>query len=45
VWAVKYFRQKKESKNMNVLIIEPEKAPREAEIGNDLKSLQEVVGG
>lgn len=30
---------------MNVLIIEPEKAPREAEINNDLKSLQEVVGG
>ncbi len=30
---------------MKVLIIEPEKAPREAEIGNDLKSLQEVVGG
>jgi len=30
---------------MNVLIIEPEKAPREAEIGGDLKSMQEIVGG
>ena len=30
---------------MNVLIIEPEKAPREAEIGSDLKSMQDIVGG
>lgn len=30
---------------MNVLIIEPEKAPREAEIGSDLKTMQEIVGG
>lgn len=30
---------------MNVLIIEPEKVPREAEIGSDLKSMQEIVDG
>ena len=30
---------------MNVLIIEPEKAPREAEIGSGLKAMQDVVGG
>ena len=30
---------------MNVLIIEPEKAPREAEIGSNLKAMQDVVGG
>ena len=30
---------------MTVLIIEPGKVPRRAEIGNDLKSMQEVVGG
>lgn len=30
---------------MNVLIIEPEKAPREAEIGEGLKAMQDVVGG
>ena len=30
---------------MTVLIVEPGKVPRRAEIGNDLKSMQEVVGG
>lgn len=30
---------------MKVLIVEPEKAPREAEIENSLESLQSVVGG
>ena len=30
---------------MNVLIVEPGKAPREAEIGNGLEALQETVGG
>lgn len=30
---------------MKVLMIEPEKAPRETEIGNDLKSMQQAVGG
>ena len=30
---------------MNVLIIAPEKAPLEAEIGSGLKSMQDVVGG
>ena len=30
---------------MNVLLIEPEKAPRAAEIGSDLKSMQKTVGG
>ena len=30
---------------MRVLIVEPLKAPYEREIGNDLKSMQSVVGG
>ena len=30
---------------MEVLIVEPNKAPRMANIGEDLKSLQEIVGG
>ena len=30
---------------MKVLIVEPLKTPYEREIGNDLKSMQEVVGG
>ena len=30
---------------MNVLIIEPGRKPREAEIGHDLKAMQDVVGG
>ena len=30
---------------MNVLLVEPQKAPHEAEIGNDLKSMQNAVGG
>jgi hypothetical protein len=30
---------------MNVLIVEPEKAPREAEIGSGLKAMQDIVGG
>ena len=30
---------------MNVLLIEPEKPPREAEIGSGLKAMQDVVGG
>ena len=30
---------------MKVLIVEPLKAPYEREIGNDLKSMQTVVGG
>lgn len=30
---------------MDVLIIEPEMIPRIASIGNDLKSLQQIVGG
>ena len=30
---------------MTVLIVEPGKVPRRAEIGNDLKSMQGVVGG
>lgn len=32
-------------KMMKVLIVEPEKAPREADIENSLESLQSVVGG
>lgn len=28
-----------------VLIVDPGKVPRRAEIGNDLKAMQEVVGG
>ena len=35
----------KEVENMTVLIIEPGKAPREAEVGNGLESLQKTVGG
>ena len=31
--------------NMNVLLVEPKKAPYEAEIGNDLKAMQNAVGG
>jgi len=31
--------------NMNVLLVEPKKAPHEAEIGSDLKSMQKTVGG
>jgi len=30
---------------MNVLIIEPGEAPREAEIGGGLKAMQDIVGG
>ena len=30
---------------MNVLIVEPGCSPREAEIGHDLKAMQDVVGG
>jgi hypothetical protein len=30
---------------MNVLIVEPGKAPRESEIGGGLNNMQEVVGG
>lgn len=30
---------------MNVLIIEPGKVPREAEIGSGLKAMQDIVGG
>lgn len=30
---------------MTVLLVEPGKVPRRAEIGDDLKSMQEVVGG
>ena len=30
---------------MNVLLVEPQKAPHEAEIGSDLKSMQNAVGG
>ncbi|MPM17265.1 hypothetical protein SDC9_63653 [bioreactor metagenome] len=30
---------------MNVLIVEPEKVPREAEIGSSLKDMQEIVDG
>ena len=30
---------------MNVLIVEPEKTPREAEIGSGLKAMQDIVGG
>ena len=32
-------------KIMNVLLVEPQKAPHEAEIGSDLKSMQNAVGG
>ncbi len=35
----------KEDKTMNILIVEPGKVPREAEISGGLKSMQEVVGG
>ena len=35
----------KEKKSMDVLIVEPEKAPRMASITGDLNSLQQVVGG
>ena len=34
-----------ENNKMNVLIVEPDKAPYMKEIDNDLKTLQEVVGG
>ena len=30
---------------MNVLLVEPQKAPHEAEIGSDLKAMQDAVGG
>ncbi len=30
---------------MNVLIVEPGKAPRQAEIGGGLNNMQDVVGG
>ena len=30
---------------MNVLIIEPGEAPREENIGNGLKAMQDIVGG
>lgn len=30
---------------MTVLLVEPGKVPHRAEIGNDLKTMQEVVGG
>lgn len=30
---------------MNVLLVEPGEAPREVKIGDDLKSMQDVVGG
>jgi hypothetical protein len=30
---------------MNVLIVEPGRPPREAEIGHDLKAIQDIVGG
>ena len=30
---------------MNVLMVEPEKVPYETQIGNDLRSMQAVVGG
>ena len=30
---------------MNVLLIEPGKEPREAEVGSDLESMQKAVGG
>lgn len=32
-------------KTMNVLLVEPQKAPHEAEIGSDLKAMQNTVGG
>jgi hypothetical protein len=34
-----------ESKSMNVLVVEPEKTPYMADIGSDLKSMQDAVGG
>lgn len=34
-----------EQERMEVIVVEPNKLPRIEEIGNDLKSLQEVVGG
>ena len=38
-------KTEKEKKSMDVLIVEPEKAPRMANITGDLNSLQQVVGG
>ena len=38
-------KTEKEKKSMDVLIVEPEKAPRMASITGDLNSLQQVVGG
>jgi len=32
-------------KTMNVLLVKPQKAPHEAEIGSDLKAMQNAVGG
>ena len=34
-----------ESKSMNVLVVEPEKTPYMANIGSDLKAMQDAVGG
>ena len=38
-------KTEKEKKSMDVLIVEPEKSPRMANITGDLNSLQQVVGG
>ena len=42
--GAKPLKQKEETR-MNALIIEPEKTPRIADIENDLKTLQAIVGG
>ena len=34
-----------ERTNLNVLMVEPGKAPYETQIGNDLQSMQALVGG
>lgn len=34
-----------ERTNMNVLMVEPGKAPYETQIGDDLQSMQALVGG
>ena len=38
-------RTEKEMNSMDVLIVEPEKVPRMADITGDLNSLKQVVGG
>lgn len=36
---------KKSQEQIRVVVVEPKKAPQERQIGNDLASMQEIVGG